>query len=176
MTLFTFFRPVFAILLMLCAHEVYAAAYAQLSTLHNQVPDPAKPKTVIMENVDMLQGMSKNSRSDQLTVNEEGTYFVLAAVQVGTQDQTKATAYSGYIDVWITHNGQVVSGSKSRQYVINVNNSAAVLISQSLLHLKAGDTVSVYFYSQNPAIGLVTIPGTDKRSTIPGITFSMFKV
>lgn len=176
MTLFTFFRPVFAILLMLCTQGVYASVYAQLSTLHNQVADPAKPKTVIMENVGILQGISKNSLSDQLTVSEDGTYFVMAAVQVGTQDQTKATAYSGYIDVWITQNGQVVPGSKSRQYVINVNNSAAVLISQSLLHLKVGDKVSVYFYTPNPAIGLVTIPGTDKRSTIPGITFSMFKV
>jgi hypothetical protein len=176
MNVFTFFRLASAFLFILITQTAFAGAYAQLESHKNQPPVSPKPQLAVLEVADTAQGITKNDQSTQFTVKEDGSYFILASAQIGTQQQVTPNGYNGSVDLWLTKNGKIIPGSPSRQYIVNVNNTAIVLVSETITDLKAGDVISIYFASTNSALGLVTLSSPYDKTPIPSISLSMFKV
>jgi len=80
----------------------------------------------------------------------------------------------GYVDLWLIKNGKAVDNSNTRQTISKA--STGVLVSQSIMKLKAKDTISVGFSASNPAMGLVAIPAANAEPAIPSIIFSIYKI
>jgi len=151
------------------AYALNSGGYAQLSSSQNQSAN-GPVNLAFIDKVDSLQNMS--STQNKVIVKADGIYFVMAAGQIGAIK--KGVVDNGYVDLWLVQNGKVVANSNTR---LTVNNAATgVLVSQTLMPLKAGDTISVGFSASDPSLGLVTIPATNGEPAIPSIIFSMHKV
>jgi hypothetical protein len=153
--------------LALFSSSAWASNYAQLSSLDNQTGDSSKVAS--LDTVDGIEGMSHNKTS--VTVKQAGIYFVMAAGQVGSTSKEA----SGNVDLWLTHNGKALSNSNTR-YMVRDGNDTNVLISQTILKLKAGDSIGVGYSGTNSALGLISTAASNGEPAIPSIIFSMHKI
>ncbi len=175
MNLAHFFRiRLFSIFLILVlgsfSVSVYAqntGAYTQLSSLQNQLATGSS-NLALLETVNSMQNLS--STQNKITVKSSGLYFVMAAGQVGAIKE----GVNGYVDLWLIQNGKAVANSNTRLTVDN--KSTSVLVSQTLIQLKAGDTISVGYSASDSSMGLIATPETNSEPAIPSIIFSMYKI
>jgi hypothetical protein len=148
---------------------------AQLSHTKSIQPNVTKPVYVIMNSNDYINGgitHSSTRNPADVVINQDGTYLVVAAAQVGkTSGSTTCN-----VDLWLSQNGAYVANSNTRASV-NVVNDTIVLVSQAIMPLKANDTINTVMSvsAANQGCGLIntTPPG---EPNIPAIIFSIVKI
>ncbi len=105
-------------------------------------------------------------------VNQDGTYLVVAAGQVGkTSGNTTCN-----VDLWLSQNGEYVANSNTRASV-NAVNDTIVLVSQAIMPLKATDIINTVMSvsATNQGCGLInTAPPSEPN--IPAIIFSIIRI
>ena len=139
-------------LLSVVAAALFAAAasakpYAQLSSTENQAA-AGTPKAVTLNSTDAAKGIT--NANGVVTLPEAGTYFVIAAGQVGS-----TTGGKGTVRLWMRQNGKDVDNSNTAQAV--EGGFTAVLVCQGVVEAKAGDKLELAF-SATPAdqgLGLI---------------------
>jgi len=145
--------------------------FAQLSSLKTQIPTK-EASAVKLETTDGKSGIDV-AESTKVTIKDSGSYFIMASGQVGAQKN--ASSADGYVDLWLIQNDKNVANSNTRQY-ISQNQFTAVLVSQAIISLNAGDTISVGYSASKPSLGLVATEATAAEPAIPSIIFSIYKI
>ena len=148
---------------------------AQLSHTESIQPNVTKPVYVPMNSNDYINGGITHSNSRNaadVTVNEEGSYLIVAAGQVGkTSGNTTCN-----VDLWLSQNGEYVANSNTRASV-NTANDTIVLVSQAIMPLKANDTINTVMSvsATGQGCGLInTLPPNEPN--IPAIIFSIIRI
>ena len=157
------------------AQEAAFTPAAQLSHTKSIVPQVTKPVYVIMDSNDYINGgitHSSTRNSDDVIVNQDGTYLIVAAGQVGkTSGNTTCN-----VDLWLSQNGEFVANSNTRASVNTVNDTI-VLVSQAIMPLKANDTIntvmSVSAIGQGCGLINTAMPG---EPNIPAIIFTIVRI
>jgi hypothetical protein len=145
-----------------------AAPYAQLSSSQVQLGG-ATPKVVQLDQDDAVKGIS-NSQG-LVTFNEAGAYFVMAAAQVGSADGKG----QGTVRLWMRKNGRDVENSNSMHTIVPA--FTAVLVSQGVLEIKAGDTMEMVYSVSTTSGNLGLIASTPEgEPMVPSMIFTAFKV
>ncbi len=143
--------------------------YVQLSSTETQ-PASAAINEATFDDVNGISDLGSNKHN--VTVHVDGIYFAMLSTQVGSVKQKDQA--SGFIDLWLNKEGVPVSFSNTRQSV--QAGETHVMVTQAILSLKAGDTISVGFSATNPTLGLISIPMKNKEPTITSVNFSMYKL
>jgi hypothetical protein len=150
---------------MLLASTAFAAPFLQASSTENQWATDTKPKVVTMNSTDAASGIKNDN--GVVTVPEDGTYFLMAAGQVGGKA-------AGQVRLWMRVNDADVGNSNTIQVLPDAAYTA-VLVCQGLATLKKGDKVVVAFSGSVPDIGLaVTSPAGEP--VVPAVIFSAWKI
>jgi len=157
------------------AQEPTFTPAAQLSHTKSIVPQVTKPVYVIMDSNDYINGgitHSSTRNSDDVVVNQDGSYLIVAAGQVGkTSGNTTCN-----VDLWLSQNGEFVANSNTRASVNTVNDTI-VLVSQAIMPLKANDTINtvmtVSAIGQGCGLINTAIPG---EPNIPAIIFTIVRI
>lgn len=151
---------------LLAVGRLQAGPYAQLSSTATQT-GTTSPTVVTLDSDDAVKGLM--NRNGTITIKEAGTYFVMAAAQVGS-----TTGGKGTVRVWMRMNGKDVGNSNTEQIV--EPGTTAVLVCQGLAEAQAEDTVQVVFSVSKGGQGLGLIASRPKSEpAIPSVIFSAFK-
>jgi hypothetical protein len=157
------------------AQEPAFTPAAQLSHTESIQPNVTKPVYVIMNANDYINaGITHSStrNPDDVIVNQDGTYLIVAAGQVGkTSGNTTCN-----VNLWLSQNGEYVANSNTRASV-NTANDTIVLVSQAIMPLKATDTINTVMSvsASDQGCGLInTAPSTEPN--IPAIIFSIVRI
>lgn len=142
--------------------------YAQLSSSKSQW-GCSTPKNVDLENNDGSEGIIR--KDSFIEFRESGTYFIIAAAQVGSLDEQGI----GDVHLWMRLNGEDMENSNTMQSI--TNSDTTVLISQTVVRLRSSDKLQVMFSTDTTTgkLGLVAFTPTNEP-TIPSIIFSAFRV
>ena len=147
--------------------------YAQMSSMTTQLPKDG-PLVVQMENNDALSGLTHDikAKPGEITIDAEGVYLVVAAIQVGKEKGDT----TDFVDVWIKQNGKDVDNSGCRQAVPDPK-FTTVLVSQGIAECKKGDVLNVAISASAPDKGLGIIASSPKgEATVPSIILSVYKI
>ncbi|CAF1435874.1 unnamed protein product [Adineta steineri] len=141
-------------------------AYAQLSSSQSQW-GCITPKTVKLDNNDGSNHIKNNN--GVMEFEESGTYFVMAAAQVGSDDDNGV----GDVHMWFRLNGEDMADSNTIQ---TVEKDTAVLVCQTAVELKKGDKLEVVLATDvtEGTLGLVATK-PHKESAVPSIIVSVFQ-
>lgn len=148
---------------------------AQLSHTTSIQPNVTNPVFVSMNSNDYINGgitHSSSRNTADVIVNEEGTYLIVAAGQVGkTSGNTTCN-----VDLWLRQNGEDVANSNTRASVL-IPDDTIVLVSQAILPLKPDDTVNTLMSvsATDQGCGLINT-ALPTEPTIPAIIFSIVKI
>ena len=148
---------------------------AQLSHNISIQPKDTKPVYVPMNANDYINGgitHSSTRNSADVVVNQDGSYLIVAAGQVG---KTSGTTTCN-VDLWLSQNGEFVGNSNTRAS-INVKNDTIVLVSQAIMPLNQNDTINTIMSVSAPVQGcglINTAPAAEPN--IPAIIFSIVKI
>jgi hypothetical protein len=142
-----------------------ATSWIQASSTEEQVASDPKPKVVTMNSTDG----AKNIKMDKgvITVNEKGSYFLMAAAQVG--GKTK-----GLVRMWMRVNGKDVDNSNTEQFIADAS-STTVLVCQGVAELKRGDKIEVVYSGSESGVGLV-VKKPAGEPVVPSIIFSGWRI
>ena len=142
-----------------------ATSWIQASSTEEQVASDPKPKVVTMNSTDG----AKNIKMDKgvVTVNEKGSYFLMAAAQVG--GKTK-----GLVRMWMRGNGKDVDNSNTEQFIADAS-STTVLVCQGVAELKRGDKIEVVYSGSESGVGLV-VKKPAGEPVVPSIIFSGWRI
>jgi hypothetical protein len=150
-------------------------AAAQLSSTVSIQPKDTKPVKVTMNSNDFINAgitHSNSSNTGDVIVNEPGAYLIVASGQVGkTSGNTNCN-----VDLWLSQNGKDVSNSNTRASVMTKDDTI-VLVSQAILQVAKGDTISTMLSvsATGQGCGLInTAPAGEPD--IPAIIFSIAKI
>ena len=148
------------------AFKVDDHAYAQLSSTDTQ-PAAAAAKAVTLNQTDS----SKEVENDKgvVTIQKAGTYFVMAAGQVGSTDANG----KGTVRLWVRQNGQDVSNSNTEQTI--ADGFTAVLVCQGVMECKAGDKVELLQSTSGTGLGMVA-SRPKGEPVVPSMILSIVKV
>jgi hypothetical protein len=163
------FSGIFALLAALVATaSAQAGPYAQLSSGDNQM-GTTSPKVITLTQEDALKGITNTK--GVLTFKEAGTYFVMAAGQVGSSDPNG----QGTVRLWMRQNGKDVDNSNTEQTILP--GFTAVLVCQGIAEIKAGDKLELAFSVSKAGVGLGLIASKPNgEAAVPSMIFSAFKV
>ena len=157
------------------AQEPAFTPAAQISHTISIQPNVTKPIYVPMNANDYINaGITHSStrNPDDVIVNQDGTYLIVAAGQVGkTSGSTTCN-----VDLWLSQNGEYVANSNTRSSV-NAVNDTIVLVSQAIMPLKAADIINTVMSVSvsDQGCGLIdTAPSTEPN--IPAIIFSIVRI
>jgi hypothetical protein len=157
------------------AQEAAFTPAAQLSHTISIQPNVTKPVYVIMNANDYINaGITHSStrNPDDVIVNQDGTYLIVAAGQVGkTSGNTTCN-----VNLWLRQNGEYVANSNTRASV-NTANDTIVLVSQAIMPLKASDTINTVMSVSvsDQGCGLINIASSTEPN-IPAIIFSIVRI
>ncbi len=145
-----------------------AAPYAQLSSSENQLGSTA-PKVVKLNQNDAVKGISNSN--GVITFKEAGTYFVMAAAQVGSANGKG----KGTVRLWMRQNGRDVANSNTVQTI--VPGFTAVLVCQGVEEIKADDKLELVYSVSTAGENLGMIASKPYgEPVVPSMIFSAFKV
>src|SRR4051812_23316374 len=133
-------------MLVALAGTASATSYLQSSSTEEQMAaEGVKPKVITMNSTDA----SKNIKQEKgvVRVNENGAFFLMAAVQVGTKAK-------GSIRVWMRQNGKDIDNSNT-EYFLPDPTATVVLVCQGIAESKRGDRFEVVFSGSDPSVGVV---------------------
>ena len=149
---------------VLAAGRAQAGPYAQLSSSENQLGETT-PKLVTLNQEDAAKGITNNK--GVITFKDAGTYFVMAAAQVGSAEGTG----KGTVRLWTKQNGKDVDNSNTEQTI--EPGFTAVLVCQGVAEIKAGDKLELAFSVSKAGEGLGLIASKPKGEPIvPSMIFS----
>ncbi len=157
-------------------HSLAAPAYAQLSSSLDQVATGDTVNTgmvVALQNQDAISGIGWDPKKNELTIKEDGIYFLMATAEVGA-DQTTQFAKAGKIYLWYEVNKKPIPNSGNWVDAVPSERSKTIT-DQMVLPLKAGDVLVVKYMSTSQSLGLITSTGNEPIPASPGLTFSIFK-
>ena len=148
---------------------------AQLSHTISVQPNVTKPIYVPMNSNDYINGGITHSNSRNPTdviINEEGSYLIVAAGQVGKISGSTTCN----VDLWLSQNGEYVANSNTRSSV-NAVNDTIVLVSQAIMPLKANDIINTVMSvsAANQGCGLINTASSSEPN-IPAIIFSLVRI
>ncbi|MDP3705355.1 MAG: hypothetical protein Q8R24_05540 [Legionellaceae bacterium] len=172
MNLVRFFRLMMSSLfLCLFSMTTYAGniVYTQLTSTQSQ-PATNPSNLVSLETVDGIDNIG--SAATKITINVSGFYFVMLSAQAGSV--TPLPAGDGYVDVWLVLNNTPLPNTNSRKSMRNGETGMAV--TQSIIQLNKGDSISVGFSASNPALGLITIPATKLEPAVTSAALTIYKL
>ena len=134
----------------------------------NPIYDPMNANDYI--NAGITHSSTRNPAD--VIVNQDGTYLIVAAGQVGkTSGNTTCN-----VNLWLRQNGEYVANSNTRASV-NAFNDTIVLVSQAIMALKATDTIntvmSVSVSDQGCGLINTALP---TEPNIPAIIFSIVRI
>lgn len=145
-------------------------AYAQVSSLKTQIPFSSTPTAITIDSVDALKNFAVGPNKDQLIAKEEGVYFLIASGQCGSVNKSD----TGYMDLWFVKNGAAIPNSNCR-LTVDRSTSIGILVTQFLIKLSKGDTISTNFSASGPSLGFIfTQPDNEPANT--SFLLSIFKV
>jgi hypothetical protein len=156
-----------SIMLLTLASAALAAPYLQASSTDEQFATDTKPKAATMNSTDASKGLI--NQNGVVTAPEDGTYFVVAAGQIGSKP-----GVTGTVRLWLRVNGKDVDNSNCEQSILDPA-FTTVLVSQGLSELKKGDKVEVVFSGTVPGVGLIVRKPTGEP-VVPSIIFSAYKI
>jgi hypothetical protein len=156
-----------SIMLMTLTSPALAAAFLQASSTEEQFATDTKPKAISMNSTDASKGLT--NQNGVVTAPEDGTYFVVAAGQVGSKPGVKGT-----VRLWLRVNGKDVDNSNCEQSILD-SAFTTVLVSQGLAELKKGDKVEAVFSGTVPGVGLI-VRKPAGEPVVPSIIFSAYKI
>ncbi|CAF0892647.1 unnamed protein product [Adineta steineri] len=147
-------------------NEEKPTPYAQLSSSQSQW-GCTTPKIVKLDNNDGLQRIRNDNGI--LEFEESGTYFMMAAAQVGSDEDDGI----GDVHLWMKLNGKDIANSNTIQ---TVNKDTAVLVCQTAMVIQAGDKLEMIFSTDvtSGTLGLVASK-PHKESAVPSMIISVFK-
>ena len=143
-----------------------ATSYLQASSTVQQAAEAGgKPKVITMNSTDA----SKNIKQEKgvVRVNENGAFFLMAAVQVGTTSK-------GLIRVWMRQNGKDIDNSNTEQFLTDTS-STTVLVCQGIAELKRGDRIEVVFSGSDTTVAAV-VKKPMGEPVVPSIIFSAWRI
>jgi hypothetical protein len=142
-----------------------AGAFLQASSTQEQLAADTNPRVVTLNLTDAANGLT--NQNGVVTIAADGTYFVLAAAQVGGSAK-------GYVRMWMRVNGRDLDNSDTEQ-VISRPGSTALLLCQGVSEFKKGDQVEMVYSGSAPGLGLV-IHKPDGGPLVTSMIFSAFKL
>lgn len=157
------------------AQEPAFTPAAQISHTISIQPNVTKPIYVPMNANDYINaGITHSStrNPDDVIVNQDGTYLIVAAGQVGkTSGSTTCN-----VDLWLSQNGEYVANSNTRASV-NAVNDTIVLVSQAIMPLKATDVINTVMSvsASDQGCGLINT-ASPTEPNIPAIIFSIVRI
>jgi hypothetical protein len=157
------------------AQEPAFTPAAQLSHTESIQPNVTNAVYVPLNSNDYTNGGITHSTTrnpDDVIVNEDGTYLIVAAGQVGkTSGSTTCN-----VDLWLSQNGEYVANSNTRASVTALNDTI-VLVSQAILPLKATDIINTVMSvsTTNQGCGLINT-ALPTEPNIPAIIFSLVRI
>ena len=157
------------------AQETAFTPAAQLSHTISIQPNVTKPVYVPMNSNDYINGgitHSSTRNPADVIVNQEGSYLIVAAAQVGkTSGSTTCN-----VDLWLSQNGEYVANSNTRASV-NAVNDTIVLVSQAIMPLKVNDNINTVMSvsATNQGCGLINT-ALPSEPNIPAIIFSIVRI
>jgi hypothetical protein len=161
----------FTLLLLFPTYSLCASgAYAQLTSLQNQIPTTFGPKPIMMEEENIMEQFELGATKDYLIVKEEGVYYFVASGQMGSLRKN----VTGTLDLWFVKNGVGIPDSNCQESV-DKTKSTSIVISQFVTRLAAGDTIAAHFSTSRPQLGLVSI-APEEEPVIPSFFFTVFKL
>jgi hypothetical protein len=163
------FRAALSIVsLSLIAVAAEGKPYAQLSSTETQ-PALTTPKMVTLNSTDSAKGITNTNGVVKLP--EAGTYFVIAAAQVGsTSPEGK-----GFVRLWMRQNGKDVDNSNTIQAI--EPGFTAVLVCQGVVEAKADDKIELMFSASASDQGLaLVVKKPAGEPVVPSMIFTAFKV
>jgi len=157
------------------AQQVEYTSAAQLSHSVSIQPNVTKPVYVPMNSNDYINGgitHSDTRNPADVIINQDGTYLIVAAGQVG---KTSGTTTCN-VDLWLSQNSEYVVNSNTRAS-INTANDTIVLVSQAIMPLKVNDNINTMMSvsATDQGCGLInTAPSNEPN--IPAIIFSIIRI
>ena len=157
------------------AQQAEYTSSAQLSHSVSIQPNVTQPVYVPMNSNDYINGGISHSDTRNPTdviINQDGTYLIVAAGQVG---KTSGTTTCN-VDLWLSQNSEYVVNSNTRASV-NTANDTIVLVSQAIMPLKANDTINTVMSvsAADQGCGLTNI-APPSAPNIPAIIFSIVRI
>jgi hypothetical protein len=145
----------------------YAAAgtFLQASSTQEQLATDTSPKVVTMNSTDASSGIT--NQNGVVSVTADGSYFVLAAAQVGGK-------VKGNVRMWMRINGKDVDNSNTEQ-LISEPGFTTVLVCQGVVELKKGDKVEMAYSGSAAGLGLI-IHKPNGEPLVTSMIFSAFKL
>lgn len=142
-----------------------AGTFLQASSTEEQLAADSSPKVVTMNSTDASNGIT--NQNGVVTVGADGSYFVLAAAQVGGK-------VKGFVRMWMRVNGKDVDNSNTEQ-LISEPGFTTVLVCQGVAELKKGDKIEMAYSGSAPGLGLVIHKPTGEP-LVTSMIFSAFKL
>jgi hypothetical protein len=142
-----------------------AGTFLQASSTQEQLAADTNPRVITLNLTDAANGLT--NQNGVVTIAADGTYFVLAAAQVGGKAR-------GYVRMWMRVNGRDLDKSNTEQ-VIREPGSTALLLCQDVTEFKKGDEVEMVYSGSTAGLGLVTHK-PDGEFVITSMIFSAFKL
>lgn len=142
-----------------------AGTFLQSSSTEEQLATDTSPKVITMNSTDASSGIT--NKNGVVTVTADGSYFVLAAAQVGGKSK-------GFVRMWMRINGKDVDNSNTEQ-LISEPGFTTVLVCQGVVELKKGDKVEMAYSGSAPGLGLV-IHKPNGEPLVTSMIFSAFKI
>jgi hypothetical protein len=135
-----------------------------------RITDNDTPQVIIIDKVDGASGVSLDPKTGTFSIEHESDYLVVAAPQVGRLNAGDNANFR----CWIRVNGENVPDSNVLLNLFHVD-VKDVIISQGLMHLKAGDKLEVIMATDNAdaGVGAEAIQPTPNEPLVPAIIFSL---
>jgi hypothetical protein len=106
------------------------------------------------------------NQNGAITFKTPGTYFVIAAGQIGGTG-------NGTVRLWMRQNGTDIGNSNTEQTI--AGGSTSVIVCQGVGEFKAGDKLELAFSASTEGLGLVASKPA-KGPAVPSMIFSAFQV
>jgi len=152
--------------------------YVQLSSRQDQlatIDEINKGIVVILENMDGIEGMGFDTKTNEVSIQEEGVYFCMAVAQVGAREYVGGIVKGGDVYFWLERNRKAIENSGSWVFASPTSRSHTI-VDQLILSCKKGDLIRCKFATSSPSMGLITFAATEKWPAAPGITLSIYKM
>jgi len=153
-----------------------SALYAQLSDSTDQTPPTTDPALVKFNTQDAIVGIGHDlKKPEDITIEEDGVYFILAAGQVGR----KSGSLLRFIDLWLRVNKKDLPNTTVRASApasLFVGDTY-VLVVQAIMSLKKDDVLNIMqsVNAKNEGLGLI-VTKPENEPLIPSIIFTMYKI
>ena len=157
------------------AQQAAITPAAQLSHTVSVQPNVTDAIYVPFNSNDYTNGGVTHSTTrnpDDVIVNADGSYLIVAAGQVGKTSGGPTCN----LDLWLSQNGEYVANSNTRASVTAVNDTI-VLVSQAIMPLKATDVINTVMSvsASDQGCGLINT-ASPTEPNIPAIIFSIVRI